>query len=43
MISFMLTKIDKNHRRWVEYSDYFMQMWSNGDKVPAMWHGWLSH
>ncbi|EDK31662.1 NADH:ubiquinone oxidoreductase 17.2 kDa subunit (macronuclear) [Tetrahymena thermophila SB210] len=33
----------KNQRRWVEFSDYFMQMWSNGDKVPVGWHGWLSH
>ncbi|EGR27850.1 NADH dehydrogenase, putative [Ichthyophthirius multifiliis] len=33
----------KNQTRWVEYSDYFMLMWSNGDKIPNKWHGWLCH
>eukprot|EP01017_Pseudomicrothorax_dubius_P015862 TRINITY_DN1810_c0_g1_i2.p1 TRINITY_DN1810_c0_g1~~TRINITY_DN1810_c0_g1_i2.p1 ORF type:complete len:213 (-),score=55.38 TRINITY_DN1810_c0_g1_i2:103-741(-) len=33
----------RNQRRWVEYSDYFIPIGIGGDRVPAGWHGWLSH
>ena len=30
-------------RRWVEYSDYFMEMWSSSDRIPPMYSGWMNH
>ena len=27
----------------MEFSDNFLTIYSNGDKVPPAYHGWLSH
>lgn len=35
--------LDRNQRRWVEFSDYFGAFKGLGDRIPPMWHGWLSH
>ena len=31
------------HRRWVEYSDYFMNFGPGTDRIPPGWYGWLSN
>lgn len=32
-----------NCRRWVEYSNYFLNFGWGTDRIPPGWHGWMSH
>ncbi|KRX05083.1 hypothetical protein PPERSA_06717 [Pseudocohnilembus persalinus] len=32
-----------NHRRWVEYSDYFLMFHANSDRVAPAYAGWLAY
>lgn len=38
-----MNDLDRNQRRWVEYSDYFNAWHVLGDRIPPGWHGWLAH